>query len=97
MLPIKPGRSIWETNAQGLKQHKGSNCPALHTVFYSRTGARVRDRESIEGRQFAIMAALGLDMLWILCSVPLIFLNNFVSGSTKGMCSICSEVKFQSF
>ena len=47
------------------------------------------ETESVEGRQFAMMAAQGLDVLWILCFLFLTFLTHFASGSENGMYSIC--------
>ena len=40
--------------------------------------------ESAEGRQFAMMAAQGLDLLWSILVLSVIFLNFCVYGSDNG-------------
>ena len=54
---------------------------SVSAVFYNRTS----ETECVEGRQFAMMAAQGLDMLWTRFSFPVIFFVVAASGSNNGM------------
>ena len=49
---------------------------------------RSSETESEEGRPFAMMAAQGLDVLWIQSSFSLIFLVLFTSGADNGMFTV---------
>ena len=66
-------------------------CCSVSSPFCGRTQS---ETESVAGRQFAMMAARGLDILWILCFLSLAFFSRFVSGSPNGMYSICLWVRF---
>ena len=46
------------------------------------------ETESAEGRPFAMMAAQGLDVLWIQSSFSLVFLVLFTSGADNGMFTV---------
>ena len=72
-----------ETNPHRAERCKGSNLPGLHPQHF--TTERARDRESVEGRLFAMMAAQGLDVLWNLLFLSVICLQFAVSGSNNGM------------
>ena len=59
---------------------KGSNWLALHP---QRFAARLA-RQSVAGRQFAMMAAQGVDMMFTLCFGVLVFFNVVVYGTKSG-------------
>ena len=65
-----------------VKESKGSN---FAFCVLSTLQSTASETESAEGRPFAMMAAQGLDVLWILLFVSVIFLNFVVSGSKNGM------------
>ena len=59
---------------------KGSNSYSLIIPVFSRAS----ETEGLEGRQFAMMAAQGSDVLWIRSSVSLIFFVVASSGAKNG-------------
>ena len=79
----------WEATLHSSVQFKGSN---LCSSFYSRT----RETESVEGRPFAMMAAQGSVVLWLLWFVSLILATLARPGSQLGMiiivCTVCNTI-----
>ena len=53
---------------------------SVSAAFYNRTS----ETGCVEGRQFAMMAAQGLDVLWTRFSFPVIFFVVVASGSNNG-------------
>ena len=55
-----------------------------------------RETESVEGRPIAMMAAQGLDVLWIRSFISLVFFVAVASGSKNGMlhCSMLCRFTF---
>ena len=79
------------------EQLKGSNWLALHPQRFAAKLAR----QSVAGRQFAMMAAQGVDMMFTLCFGVLVFFNVVVYGTKSGAYlvyfrSIISRISFNS-
>ena len=65
-----------------VKESKGSN---FAFCVLSTLQSTASETESAEGRPFAMMAAQGLDVLWIRSSFSLVFFVMAVYGSRNGM------------
>ena len=73
-----------EKSEFSVSWRKKGKQPLFYTAIHSSDSSRTSETESGEGRQFAMMAAQGLDVLWIRSSLSLSFFVIAASGAISG-------------